>query len=203
MTENTTPSLVPCRSRASRSVKDATWSGLGLLGMFMGDSIAWQITPYRVDYFDSLGKRHESAYCFPACVPCWSKGKRGPNGLLPACLSRRRRRSPFFGVGSSRGRPPRKMAARGEGGPFVVLSWVLAPSRLSQREPVRGRVGLLIPPWIGWASTACPIVRRVAQRRKAGSRHRGDAARQLGVDWGDSGQRNNRRRLPHQRPSVA
>src|SRR6185437_2397244 len=38
------------------------------------------------------------------------------------------------------GRPPRKLAARGEGGHFLVLVRVLAPSRLSQREPVRGRV---------------------------------------------------------------
>ena len=45
-----------------------------------------------------------------------------------------------FRGGFVEGGPPRKMAARGEGGLSWVLSWDLATPRLSQSEPVRGWV---------------------------------------------------------------
>jgi len=108
-----------------------------------------------------VGGRLSASVCDTMLSPAIAgDGASGGESLLPACLSRRRRRSPFFGVGSQVGAPPRKMAARGEGGLSPVLSWDFAPPRLSRSEPVRGRVAVRL--------VACQL-RIVAQVAGAGA----------------------------------
>ncbi len=143
MTENTMPSFVPCRSRARRSVNEATWSGLGLLGMFTAGSISWLYATLNVAYFALLDKPLESppAHCTSTQLVFIASDRQAGAVWPPAHLPLTPSPSvAVFRGGFIEGAPTPKNGGQRRGRALLVLGLGSGPSRLSQREPVRGRV---------------------------------------------------------------
>lgn len=103
--------------------------------------------PIRSDWRDKIN--------LPGSARAAAMGASGGECLLPACLSRRRRRSPFFGVGSQEGPTPKNGGQR-RGRAFSGLSLGSWPLTLEPEgagegsgSPLYGPTCRPVPCWRG------------------------------------------------------